>query len=481
MLSLQSILVRLSQPLELAGWDAHDRPARHKTLREAIAWSHDLLDDTERAVFRHLAIFVGGCTLEAAAAICGADQTAARVDVEQRTLDVLTSLIEKQLLRHSVEQDGTSRYRMLETIHAFAQECLTTSDEVEMVQRRHAAYYLALAVAAVEGQDPLANRSANGLDQELDNFRAILQWSLTTGEALIGLRLAEVLAGRWAPLGLHEEGRRWLAALLARAPEPTGARASGLNAMAYLALRQGDYAAATALLEESVALARSLGDGRRLARAHLYQGMVAHALDRSEEAMALYDASLHILRDAGDEGSMTGVLRNLADLLYEQRDLERARTTYEEALAVSRRIGHAHDAAYAQRGLGHVARAMGELHVAAELYRASLLAFRQLDDRRCMPFCVEGLACLASDAGSAERAVYLFGAAQALRDAIGVVLPPAERADHDQCLAAAHALLNEHRFALAWQAGAAMDLEQAVRYALVPLAAAISDRVVAHK
>jgi hypothetical protein len=124
---------------------------------------------------------------------------------------------------------------------------------------------------------------------------------------------------------------------------------------------------------------------------------------------------------------------------------------------------------------------MGELHVAAELYRASLLAFRRLDDRRCMPFCVEGLACLASDAGSAERAVYLFGAAQALRDAIGVVLPPAERADHDQCLAAAHALLNEHRFALAWQAGAAMDLEQAVRYALVPLAAAISDRVVAHK
>lgn len=224
------------------------------------------------------------------------------------------------------------------------------------------------------------------------------------------------------------------------------------------------------MLEEAAAIAERVGDARRMARARLYQGMIAHALGHPEQAMALYDTALRFLRASGDEQSMTGVLRNLADLAYAQRDLERAHAAYTETLAVARRIGHAHDAAYAQRGLGHVARTMGDLPAADILYRESLLAFRRMKDRRCMPFCIEGLACLASRMGAAQRAVRLFGAAQALRDAIGVVLPPAERADHEGGLAVARTLLDERQFTVAWQAGAALDLDGAVSYALEPLA-----------
>jgi predicted ATPase len=129
--------------------------------------------------------------------ICGANGTVARVDGERRILDALTSLIDKQLLRHAVEPDGTSRYRMLETIRAFARERLVASGEMELIQRRHATYYLRFAEAALEGQEPLANRSANGLDKNMDNFRAALQWSTDRGDTALGLRLAEIRdAGR---------------------------------------------------------------------------------------------------------------------------------------------------------------------------------------------------------------------------------------------------------------------------------------------
>lgn len=173
-LSLQSIQARLHQALDLASAHSADRPQRQRTLRDAIAWSHDLLDDTQRMVFRRLAVFAGGCTLESAAAICESEG----LDGERRILDVLTSLIDKQLVRHTVEPGGRSRYRMLETIRAFAHERLVASGEIEQVRGRHAAYLLRYATQALEGQEPLANRSENGLDEELDNFRAALQWTL---------------------------------------------------------------------------------------------------------------------------------------------------------------------------------------------------------------------------------------------------------------------------------------------------------------
>ena len=465
-LSPALILARLERRLDLAGQDAQDCPPRHRTLRAAIAWSYDLLNDGLQTVFRRLSVFVGGCTVDAAMAIC---LPGAGTEGERCILDALASLIDKQLVRHEVQPDGTSRYRMLETIREYAQEQLAASGEANDVRRIHATYYLAITQEAAEDQSPRANVLANGLDWELDNIRATLRWSLEAGDIALGLRLIELLTGRWAMLGLHREGREWLASLLARTPELTPERAGGLIAAAYLALRQGDYGVATALLDEALTLVTPLGDARLGARIWMYQGMIAHALGEPSRAMALYQEGLGLLRAAGEKRGMTGLLRNLADLAYEQRALERARALYEETLALARGAHNEHDEAYALRGLAHVARVMGDLRRATDLYSESLLLCRRMEDRRCITFCIEGLACVASRAGVAERATVLFGSAQSLRDTIGVALPPAERADHEREVAAVRAVLDDLHFSALWQRGAAMELEEAVRHALVPM------------
>ena len=465
-LSPALLLARLERRLDLARQDMQDCSPRHRTLRAAIAWSYDLLDDAQRAVFRRLAVFASGWTVEAAAAVCLPD---AGTDREPCVLDALSSLIDKQLVRHEVQPDGSSRFRMLETIRDYAQEQLAASCEADNTRRLHANYYLAITEEAVAGQSPRAHVLANGLDWELDNFRATLRWSLAAGNIALGLRLIELIYGHWAMLGLHREGRDWLAALLARAPESTPERAGGLIAAAYLALRQGDYAVAMAQLDEARALATVRGDVRRGAQVRVYQGMIAHALGEPGQAMSLYQDGLALLKAVGEKRGMTGVLRNMADLAYEQHALERARALYEETLAAARAAQNRHDEAYALRGLAHVARMTGDLNRATELYSESLLLCRRMEDRRCTTFCIEGLACVASRLGVAERATVLFGSAQSLRDTIGVALPPAERADHEREVAAVRGLIDDLHFSASWQRGAAMGLEEAVRYALIPM------------
>ncbi|HEX5690468.1 MAG TPA: LuxR C-terminal-related transcriptional regulator, partial [Roseiflexaceae bacterium] len=200
-----------------------------------------------------------------------------------------------------------------------------------------------------------------------------------------------------------------------------------------------------------------------------YQGMIAHALGDPAQAMELYGEARSLLRTTGETHGLTGLLRSLADLAYEQRDLERAGELYEETLATARAIAHWHDEQYALRGLAHVARMSGELRRATDLYAESLLLCRRMHDHRCMTFCIEGLACVASRAGVAERAVVLFGGAQAQRETIGVALPPAERVDHERELGAARKALDDLQFSTAWQRGTAMELEELARYALVPM------------
>jgi tetratricopeptide (TPR) repeat protein len=171
--------------------------------------------------------------------------------------------------------------------------------------------------------------------------------------------------------------------------------------------------------------------------------------------------------------AITGILRNIADLAYEQHDFNRARDLYQQTLDLARAEHHTHDMAYAIRGLGHVARQIGDSQYAAALYYESLRMFRSIDDHRCIPFCLEALACIAS-AHDAERAARLLGAAQELRDQIGVTIPPAERGDHNAALAEVRSTLGIARFRNAWNEGQAMTLDEAVAYAFEQAAATIS-------
>src|SRR5205085_5268538 len=260
LLAPQALLRRLGSRLGLLTGGARDLPARQQTLRATLAWSYDLLEASERALFRRLAVFVGGCTLEAAEAVGNAPG-------HQDVVEGLASLVDKNLLRLEEQAQGEPRFGMLETIREYAWERLEASGVAEEVRRRHAVYYLELAEAAQPGMR-VAEQGVwfERLERELNNLRGALGWAQEAGEAEIGLRLAGALWWVWKRLGYLSEGRNWSEGLLAlqescaRSSGATAIRANALRAAGRLALRQGDYGRAVALFEQRLALHRELGD-----------------------------------------------------------------------------------------------------------------------------------------------------------------------------------------------------------------------------
>ena len=205
----QAMLARLGRRLELLRGGARDMPDRHQTLRHAIAWSYDLLEAGEQALFRRLAVFAGGCTLEAAEAVCQAvDDSAASPGQSLEVLDGMASLVDKSLLRQEEQASGEPRFRMLETIREYGLECLTASGEEPAVRRAHADYYLALAEAAEPAlTGPEQATWLDRLEAEHDNLRAALRWAEESGEAEIGLRLAGAFCQFWLMRGYLREGQ----------------------------------------------------------------------------------------------------------------------------------------------------------------------------------------------------------------------------------------------------------------------------------
>jgi predicted ATPase len=262
-LSPQGLLVRLADRLTLLSRDARDAPARHQTMRDAIAWSHDLLSPDERALFRRLAVFAGGVTLEAAAAVCldGAAESA---------LDLLTSLVDKSLLDKVGQPRDEPRFAMLETIRAFGFERLEAAREAEATRRRMAAWLVdLLAPAYSQLYGPAHRRWQDLLAAEHDNVRAVLAWAVDRGEAETAQRIVAATLPFWLVQGHLLEGRRWGERALAIGPTPDAVRAAALGYTGWMAFAQGDEPRAIELIEGSLALARRTGDGLVVARSAL--------------------------------------------------------------------------------------------------------------------------------------------------------------------------------------------------------------------
>ena len=247
-LSPEQILERLEQRLPLLGDGPRDAPERQRTLQATIDWSHDLLTRDEQRLFARLAVFVGGCTLEAAEEVADAD------------LDTLQSLVEKNLLRHSGE-----RFWMLETIREYALEQLRAYGEEARAQERHGSYYCRFAESArlevIDGVDHLDWLPR--LQAEHDNFRAALVWAHATGQNQLEVRLVLALASFWVLRGHWVEGRQWVSRALVSSALTSDQRAAALSAAAAFASKQGDSTAAIAYAEEQLALARETGDGHQ--------------------------------------------------------------------------------------------------------------------------------------------------------------------------------------------------------------------------
>ncbi len=475
-LSPSALLARLTNRLQVLTGGARDLPDRLRTMRGAITWSHDLLSADEQTLFRHLAAFVGGCTLEAAEAVCGAANDAETNDScppLPDILDGLASLVDKSLLRQEDGPGGEPRFRMLETIQEYGLERLAASGEEAAVRRRHAAWCLALAEQADPALvGPDQDFWMDRLETEHGNLRAALGWVMETGDAETGLRLTGALWWFWQIRGYLGEGRAWLDRAITLGRRTNGGAGisslPGVRALvgaSMLAGLQQDDEEATALAEEALAVARQIGDQEGIARALFVRSFAAGG--RGDQAAASADAAaaLDLFRDLGDAHWIAFALNRLGIETYEQGDLTAAAGRYEEALDRWRRIGNSWGIATALTNLGLVARADGDDQLAAERYQEALvLCWRQRDQWGLVELLVAlaDIASLQGRADQTELAARLLGAADTVRMRAGLILQPYMRANADRAEAALRARMGDGGYRTAWNAGREMPLAEAI-------------------
>jgi predicted ATPase/DNA-binding XRE family transcriptional regulator len=385
LLSPADLLARLERRLPLLTGGASDLPARQRTMRDAVAWSYDLLDPSERQLFRRLAIFVGGFSLEATAAVCSQQDGSE----EHVVLHGLAALMDKSLVRreHDPQVTRSPWLVMLETIREYGLERLEESGETEALRARHAAYFLRLAEeasAVLSGADQV--EWVARLERNHDNLRAALACACSRGQPAMALRLAAALWRFWSVQGHLREGRQWLVRVLGLPQTTVGprpderVRGQALLGVAMLSLEVGDFDAATSAAAESLALMRAHGSerdvvdalvgGGRVARLH---GDYAIAIERLEEAQALATAAEY----AADEAI---ALFELAMVAFLRGEVARAQPMLERSLAMQRKLGDTRGVAAALRELGWMAWHAGDAERAEALREEALGLFRTLGD-----------------------------------------------------------------------------------------------------
>jgi predicted ATPase/class 3 adenylate cyclase len=464
LLTPQAMLARLERRLPLLTGGPRDLPARQRTLRDAITWSYDLLDEGERALFRRLAIFVGGCTLEAAEAVCDPDEG---LGVE--ALDGVASLVAKNLLRREDGPDGEPRFGMLETIHEFGLEQLDASGEVQATRRAHAAYFLRLA----EGAEPELRGSGQAawlarLAAETGNLRAALAWFSELGQAETGLRLAAALREFWEGRGHFVEGRTWLVDLLEHSSTaPPTLRAKALSAAGRLAQQHGDYAAARTLLQGSITMRQGLGDMDGLAASLFALSYVAHDEGDIAAQRTLVERSLALYRELDDRAGIAACLVMQGHTFWHTREYLTAEGLMTEGVALLADMGDKRRLGHALMFLGQALLAAGDARRAHERFAEAITLSREVGNIPVVWRTLDFFASLALACGQPTRAARLMGAAEAIREDQEMPLEPVYRRDvYDALLASARAALDRESFAAAWAEGRAMNPEQAVAHAL---------------
>jgi predicted ATPase/DNA-binding SARP family transcriptional activator/DNA-binding CsgD family transcriptional regulator len=507
-LTVEQVAQRFEASLDVLKGTSRGAEPRQKTLRATLDWSYNLLSEAEQALFRRLSVFAGGWTLEAAEVVCSAGGIG-----QEDVLDLLSGLVDKSLVVARTSTGRAVRYRMLEPIRQYARVKLEESGETEEIRRQHAEYLVVLAEEEPEAfkgsQQPEWTRR---LEEEHDNLRAALSWSLESGEVELGLRLAGAAQPFWAKRGHYKEGRRWLEATLAKdAQVPEVVRANALRGVGWLALWQADidraasaaeeglplssptgyagvaidlrillgftvtltathladYEQATELFEESLKLSKESGDRWGIAASLLQLGNVSGEQGHHKQAMKFYEDSLGLCRKLGYAVLLADTLTNLGYESLLEGEHERATALNEEAAALYREQGFK-DARleYPLDNLGWAALLGGDHERARTLHEQSLILCRKLGNKWIAAACLEGLACAAGVRKKAERSARLFGAAEVLREEVGIPQLPAERVLREPYLATARSQLGEAAWEVAVAEGRAMSFEEAIEYAL---------------
>jgi predicted ATPase/DNA-binding CsgD family transcriptional regulator len=463
------LLARLGDRLDLLASRERDRPARHQTLREAVAWSFDLLSDEERAVLRRLAVFEGGCTLAAGEAVCGPGDV----------LDALGSLVDKGLLTR-VSPDaavGETRFRLLETIRAFALEQLAASGEAAEARAAHADYYLGLAETAQRERLAYRHRSAFArAAHDQDNLRAALRWAWESGQTELLAALVGALWPAWYMVGgALAEGLSWVERALA-APGLT-AETALRNRLHYgaasLAARRGDFDRSEPYAIEGLSRARAAGNARLVAQIEIGLGIIASERGDAEAAVRWLEPGLAGARAADDHFYVAIGLIALGTLARRRGDRRAAIRLLEDALETARAAGDAWNPADALYNLGLVHLAAGEGAAAQARLMEAVRRNAEFDDRWALARCIEALGVLhVGDGAGAERGVRLLGAAETIRRSVGVEPRVDERERHRAAVELSRRVLGAEAFARAWADGAALAAAEVVDLAVAPVAGA---------
>jgi DNA-binding CsgD family transcriptional regulator len=483
----KALLMRMHQSLALLRWDSPDLPPRHRSLHATLDWSYALLTAHQQALFRRLAIFASGFTLDGAEAVftgdvSGADDGAGdglfyrRPELPPRppaALDDLAALVAHSLVQPIDPIMDEPRYRMLETVRQFGFEQLAASGEEEEVRRRHLIYFVALAERLSERIAlPEAEQVFARLDAKHDDIRAALEWAEASGESALGLRLARALGSYWTVRGHLREGQGWLERALGwGSPTATPERARALSGLGWLSRFHGDSDRAEAAFGEALRTAAAAGS--RLTTASALTGMAMVDLDRGrfeeaavllDEALARYQELESVLVAGPVYVSATHTRRGHIALAV--GDLTGAARHLEEAERRQRALGFAWGLSRTLCYLGDLARARADLDAALDRYRESLDLARKSGILLRVADALDGVAAVAAARGDAERGARLYGTAAALREQLGAAVLPRELPARERDLAVVEAALSPDAFAGAWTAGTVLPLEAVIAEAL---------------
>jgi predicted ATPase/DNA-binding XRE family transcriptional regulator len=455
------LLSRLDRALEAGG--ARDLPERQRTMGATLDWSHDLLSDEEKALFRHLSVFAGGFGLEAAEAAGGAGEARA-----EDALILLGSLVEQSLVTAEPEAPGETRYRMLEPIRQYALEQLHKSGEEEEARRRHAEHYCAFAEQV--GPELTGPRMVEWLDRleaERDNLRAAVSWLLSNGRGELSVRLTYALRRFFWSRGQHGEVRRWMEEVLTDDAVTPGTRARAIYVLQLMRYRLGDEESIWAP-KDTAAVLRTAGDMVGAADVLILAGVASLRAGDTEQAVRLLQESHSLYGSVGDEQGCAQALVFLGGIPLGRCEVERAEEYFERGLQLARRSGNPLSMYVALYHMALAAHGKEEYSRAGRYYAEALMVGKLTKDRTHVALAIVGLAECSAMQGNPERAARLYGAADAVFRSVGMSFHPlhASSSFHERHLDLTRENLDPETFEAARAAGRAMTLEEAVAEAL---------------
>ena len=465
LLSPADLLRRLDRRFELLAGGPRDTPSRQQTLRSTIAWSVDQLGPVERRTLDALSVFERGWSLEAAEAVCAVPAAPGEPPVD--VVQVLSVLVEDNLVvAYDLLDEG--RFTLLDSIRAYALEVLEAGGQDPSVQERHAAYYRSLAERARDELTGAEQRAwLNRLEAEHDNLRKALAWFDARGDGDALVCTASALLYFWWIRGHGREGRQWLRRAAEAVDDSHPLRSVALGGLGTLTWLQGDYPGAREAYEASLAAARRTGDEGQIASALGNLGVIALELGELGRAGELLEQALEVNRRIDNRVQTSRALINLSLVRIAEDDFTAARTLLEESVDLNRALGDTWGLATALIDLGDVHRATDELDEAEACFAESLRLAQSIDDRECVAYAFEGAGTVSAARGDDEHAAQLWGAAEALREAIGTPRPPSTAADDIASdIAAVRDRLGPDAFERARVAGRRAPLAQSVALVL---------------